>query len=59
MNRLNNGQVISDTDLKPRPTGLNFRRAIQREIPHVALFATFAPLSGLCCFGDEGKVNVF
>ncbi|MBD21609.1 MAG: class II aldolase [Rhodospirillaceae bacterium] len=62
-----NGQVISDTDLKPRPAGLNFHSAIQREMPHVACSIHLHPLAGVVVsamkeglmFFDQGSCSVY
>ena len=41
------GNVIGDTDRKPRPAGLNFHSAIQREMPQMACSLHLHPMAGI------------
>ena len=41
------GNVLSDTDRKPRPAGLNFHSAIQREMPGIACTLHAHPMAGV------------
>ena len=62
-----NGQVLSETDLKPRPAGLNFHSAIQREMPHIACSIHLHPAAGVVVsamkeglmFFDQGSCSVY
>lgn len=41
------GTVLSDTDRRPRPAGLNFHSAIQRERPHLRCSIHLHPMAGV------------
>jgi ribulose-5-phosphate 4-epimerase/fuculose-1-phosphate aldolase len=41
------GKVLGDTDRKPRPAGLNFHSAIQREMPQMACSLHLHPMAGI------------
>ncbi len=41
------GKVVSDTDLRPRPAGLNFHSAIQRERSHLNCTLHLHPMEGV------------
>ena len=61
------GKVISDTDRKPRPAGLNFHSAIQREMPQMACSLHLHPMVGVVVsameeglmFYDQGSCTVY
>ncbi len=61
------GKVISDTDRKPRPAGLNFHSAIQREMPQMACSLHLHPMAGVVVsameeglmFYDQGSCTVY
>ena len=61
------GKVISDTDRKPRPAGLNFHSAIQREMPQMACSIHLHPMAGVVVsameeglmFYDQGSCTVY
>jgi ribulose-5-phosphate 4-epimerase/fuculose-1-phosphate aldolase len=49
------GKVLSDTDLKPRPAGLNFHTALQREKPEIGCTLHLHPMAGILVSAmDEG-----
>jgi len=41
------GKVVSDTDRKPRPAGLNFHSALQREKPEIGCTIHLHPMAGV------------
>jgi ribulose-5-phosphate 4-epimerase/fuculose-1-phosphate aldolase len=61
------GKVLSDTDRKPRPAGLNFHSAIQREMPQMACSLHLHPMAGVVVsameeglrFYDQGSCTVY
>ncbi|NKB21681.1 MAG: hypothetical protein GKS01_14415 [Alphaproteobacteria bacterium] len=61
------GKVLSDTDRKPRPAGLNFHSAIQREMPHIDCTIHLHPKAGVVVsamkeglmFFDQGSCSVY
>lgn len=61
------GNVVSDTDLKPRPAGLNFHSAIQREMPQMACSLHLHPTAGVVVsaveegliFFDQGSCSLY
>jgi ribulose-5-phosphate 4-epimerase/fuculose-1-phosphate aldolase len=61
------GTVVSDTDRRPRPAGLNFHTAIQREMPHVGCTIHCHPGAGVVVsaweeglqFFDQGSCGVY
>jgi ribulose-5-phosphate 4-epimerase/fuculose-1-phosphate aldolase len=62
-----NGNVLSDTDRKPRPAGLNFHSAIQREMSHIDCTLHLHPMAGVVVsamkeglmFFDQGSCSVY
>ncbi len=61
------GNVLSDTDRKPRPAGLNFHSAIQREMSHIGCTIHLHPSAGVVIsamkegliFFDQGSCGVY
>jgi ribulose-5-phosphate 4-epimerase/fuculose-1-phosphate aldolase len=61
------GNVLGDTDRKPRPAGLNFHSAIQREMPQMACSLHLHPMAGVVVsamkeglrFYDQGSCTVY
>ena len=61
------GNVVSDTHRKPRPAGLNFHSALQRERPHLNCTLHVHPAAGVVVsaweeglqFFDQGSCGVY
>lgn len=53
------GKVVSDTDRKPRPAGLNFHSAIQREMPHIGCTLHCHPSAGVVVSAWEEGLQYF
>jgi ribulose-5-phosphate 4-epimerase/fuculose-1-phosphate aldolase len=61
------GNVVSDTDRKPRPAGLNFHSALQRERRHLNCTVHIHPGPGVVVsaweeglqFFDQGSCGVY
>ncbi len=61
------GNVVSDTDRKPRPAGLNFHSALQRERDHLNCTVHIHPTAGVVVsaweeglqFFDQGSCGVY
>ena len=61
------GNVIGATNRKPRPAGLNFHSAIQRELPHICCTLHLHPMAGVVVssmqeglmFFDQGSCGVY
>jgi len=61
------GKVLNQTDKKPRPAGLNFHSAIQREIPEIFCTIHMHPMSGVVVsamkeglmFFDQGSCSLY
>ncbi|MPY71608.1 MAG: hypothetical protein GEU92_16160 [Alphaproteobacteria bacterium] len=59
--------VLGDTDLKPRPAGLNFHSALQREKPEIGCTLHLHPIDGVVVsaleeglmFYDQGSCGVY
>jgi len=53
------GKVLSGTDRKPRPAGLNFHSAIQREMPQIACTIHLHPMAGVVVSAMEEGLNFY
>lgn len=53
------GTVLSDTDLRPRPAGLNFHTALQREKPEIGCTLHLHPMAGILVSAMEEGLMYF
>ena len=53
------GKVVSHPSRKPRPAGLNFHSAIQREMPHISSSLHLHPMAGVVVSAMEDGLMYF
>ena len=53
------GEVVSDTDRRPRPAGLNFHSALQREKPELGCTLHLHPMAGVVVSAMQEELMFF